>query len=833
MEREKPRRRETFTTGSGGGAFRRGSGLGTGPVGSSNGYAGRKGSVGGGLGNGSHARRPMSRAATRGLGIGLPIIVIIVLFMVFSGGLGSLFGGGSSSGSGNSSLGGLSDLFGSSNYSSGGSFSGGSGSGSGSGSSGQTSSGGANSTYGNWTNQSYGSASQTSGSTNTVVSSSARAKYTNILGGGQDTATIMIYLCGTDLESKSSMATSDLMEMVNATISDKINLIVYTGGCRRWNNSVVSSSVNQIYRVKSGGLELLVSDAGTSSMVQPETLTSFINYCTKNYPANRNSLIFWDHGSGSISGYGYDEKNPRAGSMDLAEINSALKNANIKFDFIGFDACLMATAENALMLSQYADYMIASEEVEPGTGWYYTNWLTNYSRNTSLPTVEIGKQIVDDYVAASTRAGQGQQLTLSLTDLAELSATLPSKLTAFSNSISSLISNSQYATVSSARSKTREFAKSNKIDQVDLAHLGLNMNNSEGKALADAVMSAVKYNYAARAMTNSYGLTIYFPYQKATYVDTMCRTYDAIGMDESYSKCIREFAGLQVSGQVSGGGSASSPYGSLLGNTYTGGSGGSTDVISDLLNSFLGGNFSSVSGLDSSNTSFLFGRSMSPEDTTKYLSEHYFDASKLAWQQGSDGTYRIALPDEQWDLVTAVDLNMFYDDGKGYIDLGLDNIYDFDDEGRLMAYMNRNWLAIDGHTVAYYHMYTTDDGDKYSIVGRVPALLNGERVDLILVFDSENPRGYIAGAQTDYSANDVPTVGKTLKQLEPGDTLDFLCDYYTYDGDYSDSYLFGNQMIVGDNITISNESVGNGAVLLTYRFTDLYNQEYWTPSIKN
>lgn len=43
-------------------------------------------------------------------------------------------------------------------------------------------------------------------------------------------------------------------------------------------------------------------------MTKPENLTSFIQYCTSNYPANRNELILWDHGGGSITGYGYDEK---------------------------------------------------------------------------------------------------------------------------------------------------------------------------------------------------------------------------------------------------------------------------------------------------------------------------------------------------------------------------------------------------------------------------------------------------------------------------------------------------------------------------------------------
>ena len=62
-----------------------------------------------------------------------------------------------------------------------------------------------------------------------------------------------------------------------------------------------------------------------------------------------------------FQGYGYDEKYPGQGSMTLDEINTALENAGVKFDFIGFDACLMATAETALVCSEYADYMIASE----------------------------------------------------------------------------------------------------------------------------------------------------------------------------------------------------------------------------------------------------------------------------------------------------------------------------------------------------------------------------------------------------------------------------------------------------------------------------------------
>ena len=175
---------------------------------------------------------------------------------------------------------------------------------------------------------------------------------------------------------------------------------------------------------------------------------------------------------------------------------------------------------------------------------------------------------------------------------------------------------------------------------------------------------------------------------------------------------------------------------------------------------------------------------------------------------------------------------MFYDDGEGYIDLGLDNMYDFTPDGDLIAATDRTWVSINGQPVAYYHVDTTENGDSYSITGRVPALLNGKRVNLWLVFDNQNPRGYIAGAQTDYEENETITVAKSLVQLTDGDKLDFLCDYYSYEGTYQDSYYLGKQMTVSGTPVISNEDVGTGNVKLTYRFTDIYNQEYWSTALE-
>ena len=48
----------------------------------------------------------------------------------------------------------------------------------------------------------------------TAVASGARDKFTTLKGNGNDTVTMLVYMCGTDLESSYGMATSDLNEML-------------------------------------------------------------------------------------------------------------------------------------------------------------------------------------------------------------------------------------------------------------------------------------------------------------------------------------------------------------------------------------------------------------------------------------------------------------------------------------------------------------------------------------------------------------------------------------------------------------------------------------------
>ncbi len=667
-----------------------------------------------------------------------------------------------------------------------------------------------------------------------TVAAGARDKFTDTASA--QTVTVMVYMCGTDLESKSGMATSDLEEMVSATLGSNINLIVETGGTSTWQNQVVKSGTNQRFRVKSGGLETLDANVGKRSMVDPDTLADFIRFSAKQFPADRYMLVFWDHGGGSLTAYGYDELFT-GDSMSLDEIDEALKAGGVRFDVIGFDACLMATLETALVAGQYSDYLLASEAVEPGTGWYYTNWLTALSADPAMDTVDLGKQIIDDYVKMS---GSSNQLTLSLTDLAELSATAPSAFNAFSSATSELIAGDGFNTVATARSSARDFSTSSKINQIDLIHFAENLDTAESDALAQVLRGAVKYNRNSTSITHANGLSIYFPYQSMNKVSTAIQTYDAIGLDRSYSECIKSFASIAAGGQVASG-SSGSALGTLLG-----------DNSGSLLGSLLGGSISSSDTASGSSDTvsqlldlFLSNRSAVTGDRdSSWVDEELVRSSLSAYQQNNAGfanlmlTYKgdtptLVLTEEQWSSVVTLEQNVYIDDGTGYIDLGLDNVADYDEDNDLIMAYDGTWLSLNGQIVAYYLVSEDQVDESYTILGRVPALLNGTRVNIILEFSDANPYGAVLGAQYDYGADSTETVMKGLVEIVEGDVIDFLCDYYDYDGSFSDAYYLGEQMIATGEWTIGNATLGDVNWQMTYRITDVYGGQYWTPTVRN
>ena len=173
--------------------------------------------------------------------------------------------------------------------------------------------------------------------------------------GEDGTWTIFVYLCGSDLESRwlfGGAATDDIKEMCGAASSDKVRFVIETGGSDRWHSKKIDSDVIGRYVIEQGKLKA-VDEKKQASMGRAKTLTDFLLWGIRTYPAEHMGVIFWDHGGGSIAGVCFDEL-ADDDSLSLREIDasmlSCLQSGKLtdRFEFIGFDACLMGTVETTM-----------------------------------------------------------------------------------------------------------------------------------------------------------------------------------------------------------------------------------------------------------------------------------------------------------------------------------------------------------------------------------------------------------------------------------------------------------------------------------------------------
>ncbi len=613
------------------------------------------------------------------------------------------------------------------------------------------------------------------------------------INGSDDQFTIMVYMCGTDLESNYGAATADITEMCEAKINDSVNILLYTGGTGVWQNNLISPDTNQIWQVVEGGLVCVEEDMGARSMTDPSTLSDFVSYCGQHYPANRNVLIMWDHGGGALYGYGIDE-NFGGDSMQINEIDSALENAGVKFDWIGFDACLMATVETACMAEHHADYMIGSEEVEPGSGWFYTDWLNLICENPSTPTEEIGKTIVDDFIRVCQEENPMNECTLSIVDLTKM-GNVYNALCVFASNAREQLDGNHFKIVSHSVSNTRSFGDDS-YDTIDLMHFAQNCDIEGSKELVDAVDDAVTYASASGNIANANGMTVYVPYHDMDAFENMLAIYSDIGLEGEYTEFIRTFANIVVGGQEYIG--SNTPVEALDGGTEPGG-------LPDF------SNWSACSWFDEE---YVSGYADSYEETA-------YDGGELTVEDRGE-YFALTLSDEDWEILSDIQMQLFYDDGEGYIDLGTDNYFEVDDDGALMVDYDGYWFAMGDEIVSLY-VSTTED----CVEGYIPCELNGEYVNLLVRWNEEGT-GIIEGAVRFYE-NGMSMKG--LIPVEDGDEIQLICDYYTYDGEYDDAYCLDEPFVYDSSVGIEYTPSGEGGYLLYYCLTDIYNNTYYVEPV--
>ncbi len=356
---------------------------------------------------------------------------------------------------------------------------------------------------------------------------------------GTNKRVIMVYMIGSNLESEYGCASQDIQEMLSAKLDKNTQIYIYAGGSKRWSNQSIDSTKNNIYTINNHKL-VLKQSYEKSNMGDVNTLSTFIKYVQSNTKSNNYSLIFWDHGGGPIVGYGPDEL--FEDRLLLRELYAALKDSNFKgnnkLEFIGFDACLMGNIEIASYLSEFSNYLIASEETEPGAGWDY-NAFSNISK---LNTEKLGKKIIDAYVDSQNVMFDGY--TLSMVKLSDMPK-IVNKLNSVFSSLNAQIS-TKYESVARSRISSLEFGKSTpeqSLDLIDIVDFLEYYGDSEFKNLAKDIEKTIVYNKSN--LSKAKGLTIYFPYTNQAYAKRFLDMYKDFGSFESYYKFISSFQAIQ------------------------------------------------------------------------------------------------------------------------------------------------------------------------------------------------------------------------------------------------------------------------------------------------
>ena len=620
--------------------------------------------------------------------------------------------------------------------------------------------------------------------------------------GDEGVWTIFVYMCGTDLESINELGTDDIIEMQSVQTGDRVRFVLETGGAAIWNNNLMKEDRLQRFLIQNEGV-MTVDEQPQAGMGRERTLSEFLEWGVENYASEHMGVVLWNHGGGSITGVCFDE-NDNCDSLDLMELNLALykccKNMNRKFDFIGFDACLMSTVEVANILASYGEYMYGSQEMEPGGGWDYQaigEYLAEYPEANGA---ELGKVVSDSFLEASNREKGGNLTTLSVVDLSKIDALLVS-FNEFARNMYAVGADTQVrAEIIRNIGKVDNFGGNNKSEgytnMVDMGGIvkacAPYVDGAEEvlQTLDDAVIYSVSGEIHSEAM----GLSIYYP---------LC-------IQGSYELTI--FSSICIS-----------PY-------YL--------SFVDRLNQ------SGVTGVDS--FEYNIGKWFDEDGVWNWnLEERFYEyweylngyvqtgeSLYITFEQeahmNEDGMFCFELDDFGSNNVADVCAVVYevIEDDTYLIELGeTGDVLRTSDKKFFTDYFDGYWLSLpDGQTLATYIVESSDEFMVYTS----PVLLNGELTHLRLYHSYEEGYAIIEGAWE--GINEYGAAAREIVQLQSGDVI---CPcYYTFEiGGDEEFYYYGDEYTVTGDTNLNYSILRGGDYLYEFCIYDIYGDYYLTDSM--
>lgn len=339
--------------------------------------------------------------------------------------------------------------------------------------------------------------------------------YKLYLGSLKKNRTFIIYMVGSDLESQSKQGTYSIDDIENAGIDLKNNnVVLMAGGSKKWHNYVDSGEIG-IYELKSDGFKKRKT-LPLSNMGDSEVLSDFLDYAYKNYPAENYDLIFWNHGIGSI---GIEQDELTGDYISVYELKNAFENskfADNKLELTIFYNCLAGNIHFADVMSNYSDYMVASEEV-----LYLSRILNRLSfigniknnddaYSVAYSFIKQSDKVINEYNKSHTKELDSTLAVYDLTKIKDLKDS-------FNRFIETVDVDNFYYNISSVRRNLYTYGnlQSNDYDNVDMYKLVEALAPiSSNRSLSNTVLNRINDTVLYLSSTNNYsnGISVYFPY---------------------------------------------------------------------------------------------------------------------------------------------------------------------------------------------------------------------------------------------------------------------------------------------------------------------------------
>jgi len=239
------------------------------------------------------------------------------------------------------------------------------------------------------------------------------------------TWTIMVYMAGNanpelpwnqnlnQMEAASQASGTNILALVDPFGGGNTTLYKVAHDAAGLNSVIVSP------RVDDGGAIIPLS-TNNSNMASPETLSSYVEFVTATYPADKYVLILWGH---AADWYGLCPDGTDI--LTLPELRGALANATAvlgrPLDLVGVDACAEARLEMFFEIHDYTKYFVGSEMDIPSQGLPYRQIFDALADDVNVSEAALGTTIAKEYIKWS-RNNSFYSATMAVFDLSKMQA---------------------------------------------------------------------------------------------------------------------------------------------------------------------------------------------------------------------------------------------------------------------------------------------------------------------------------------------------------------------------------------------------------------------------